>query len=428
MKISEFLLNYNAKATIKLFKWSLKKFFRFMYPEMEYKPFNNFEKIALRYLEENKGIKAHENNILRFKNANIDKPPKTLKQLLNGIKMYLMQNDIELTKRFWKNLNGRSRALKSMKAVTKDVIPSKEELKQILNNLSLRGRAFYLCLLSSGARIGEICELQLLDVNFKANPTEIFIKADSTKNHENRYSFISQEATEILKAYLKIRTQTINISKQRGKKIDLDSQLIFGLNTENAREMWNIALEKCGLDKKDERTKRTLLHPHVLRKYFRSKLNSTIQLDIVEAIMGHSGYLTEVYRRCTVKDLAVEYLKGEHFVTIFGDIGDTIKLQKQIEATEKKQKDSFEQNKILHTLYTEIKTDNEKLKTEMEKMKVAQQKGNEELLEQMTNHLLANPKILEHLFKNQFVAVKGKVEVVKPKNIKTEKFNASMYR
>ena len=349
---------------------------------MEYKPFSNFEKMALRYLEENKDIKTHENNILRFKNENKDKPPKTLKQLLNGIKQYLMENDIDLTKKFWKNLNGRSKALKSMKAVTKDIMPTKEELRRILNHLSLKGRAFFLCLLSSGARIGEICELRLLDVNFKTTPTEIFIRAESTKTYENRYSFISQEATENLKSFLKVRPQNINTSIKRNKKIDSNSQLVFGLNTENARDMWNTALKKCGLDQKDERTDRFLLHPHCLRKYFRSKLNIIMELDVVEALMGHSGYLTEVYRRCTIKDLAIEYLKGEHFVTIFRDLSDITKLQKQ----------TIQQNEALQIMFTEVKQQNQDLKREFEEYKKQNLKQISELVKELAKEMLSNPE------------------------------------
>lgn len=372
---------------------------------MEYTPFENLEKMALRYLKENKDIKTHENNILRFKNENKDKPPKTLKQLLNGIKQYLMENDIELTKKFWKNLNGRSKALKSMKAVTKDIIPTKEELRQILNQIGLKGQAFYFCLLSSGARIGEICQLQLSDIDYTKNPTKIFIRAEYTKTGENRFTFISQEATEILKSFLKVRTQHINTAISRNKKIDSNSQVVFGLNTENARDIWNNAVKKCGLAKRDERTKRLLLHPHVLRKYFRTKLSKTIELDVVEALMGHSGYLTEVYRKHGIEDLAVEYLKVEHFVTIFRDLSDITKLQKQ----------TIKQNESLRQMFYELQTENFKMKKELEEVKRLRAIPNDELMKQISDHLLSHPEILEKVFSSLFVAVEGKVEVVKKK-------------
>jgi len=41
-----------------------------------------------------------------------------------------------------------------------------------------------------------------------------------------------------------------------------------------------------------------------------------VPVDIVEALMGHEGYLTEVYRRYTERQMTEYYLKGEHLLTI----------------------------------------------------------------------------------------------------------------
>ena len=80
-----------------------------------------------------------------------------------------------------------------------------------------------------------------------------------------------------------------------------------------------MALHKSGLNGKDKSTGREKIHPHVLRKFFRTRLGAAgIQIDVVEVLMGHEGYLTEVYRRYTQEDLAKFYKQGEHVLQVFG--------------------------------------------------------------------------------------------------------------
>jgi len=54
-----------------------------------------------------------------------------------------------------------------------------------------------------------------------------------------------------------------------------------------------------------------------------------IPVDIVEGLMGHEGYLTEVYRRYSEEDLAKFYLRGEPSILIFAETGDVAKLRKE---------------------------------------------------------------------------------------------------
>jgi len=54
------------------------------------------------------------------------------------------------------------------------------------------------------------------------------------------------------------------------------------------------AVKRASFDKRFEYNnglKRFAVHPHVLRKFFRTKMGSVIPVDVVEALMGHEGYL-----------------------------------------------------------------------------------------------------------------------------------------
>ena len=67
---------------------------------------------------------------------------------------------------------------------------------------------------------------------------------------------------------------------------------------------------------RDDETNRIQLHIHQLRKFFRSQLALKCPVDIVEALMGHSSYLSEAYRRYTVKQMAEHYQNTEHLLYV----------------------------------------------------------------------------------------------------------------
>ena len=64
--------------------------------------------------------------------------------------------------------------------------------------------------------------------------------------------------------------------------------------------------------------------------------------------MGHEGYLTEVYRRYTVEDLAKFYLQGEPALLVFTESAEVIKLRQDVE----------ERNKSLQTLVAGLSNKN----------------------------------------------------------------------
>jgi len=68
--------------------------------------------------------------------------------------------------------------------------------------------------------------------------------------------------------------------------------------------LWE-ALRRAGLDQRDERTKRRLIHVHSTRKFFRS--NCGLPDALVHALMGHTGYLDESYLRANLKRAGEEY-------------------------------------------------------------------------------------------------------------------------
>ncbi len=203
--------------------------------------------------------------------------------------------------------------------------------------MPIQGKALYLTLVSSGMRIGEALQLRLSDIELERDPPIIRLRAEYTKTGNRRIAFISDEAKDAMIAWLKVREDYIRSSKDRNiglRKLYLASsgekQLddrVFPFSDFTARSIWKTALRKAGLDQRDKTTGRYLLHPQSLRKFFRT--HHKAEVDIREAIMGHEGYLTEVYRKYSEIDLARAYKDGVSGVLIFGDRIDIDAVKRQ---------------------------------------------------------------------------------------------------
>ena len=82
---------------------------------------------------------------------------------------------------------------------------------------------------------------------------------------------------------------------------------------------------------------------------------TVIPVDVTEALMGHEGYLTEVYRRYSLEDLAKFYKQGEHTLLIFAEAGEVSKLRAEIE----------ERNRQLQALVNGLIAENMELKNRL---------------------------------------------------------------
>ena len=89
-------------------------------------------------------------------------------------------------------------------------------------------------------------------------------------------------------------------------------------------------------------------------------MGSVIPVDVTEALMGHEGYLTEVYRRYSVEDLAKFYKQGEPALLIFTESGEVSKLKAEVE----------ERNKQLQTLVNGLAAENIELKERIAKVEL----------------------------------------------------------
>jgi hypothetical protein len=130
---------------------------------------------------------------------------------------------------------------------------------------------------------------------------------------------------------------------------------VYPFEPPTAYTMWHNALKKAGLGSRDKRTNHHKIHPHVLRKFFRTRLGAVIPVDVVEALMGHEGYLTQVYRRYSLEDLAKFYLQGEHALIVYTDAEEVGRLRQEVE----------EKSRQLQALVNGLTTENMDLKNRL---------------------------------------------------------------
>ena len=170
----------------------------------------------------------------------------------------------------------------------------------------------FLVLTSLGMRIGECLQLKISDIRLDEDPPQINLRPEYTKTGNRRTAFISQSAKQYIKEWLKNRQDYIRSAAKRGRfpRDPMDERMLPFSQT-NALIIWHNAIKKARLNERDCGTNRYKLHPHCLRKFFRTKLGVVIPVDVAEALMGHQGYLTQAYRRYGIEDLGKIYKEGK---------------------------------------------------------------------------------------------------------------------
>jgi len=323
--IEKYTKTIPSKSGQNSYKSNIKSYIRFLKPDPTFeKKHNRYIGIPLsneqkQFTEDyfKKG-RDYKDDVLNFVISLKGTPAKTINTKLAAVKGWLQYNDVEILQKHWKNILNK---IQGSRAVTIDKVPTKKELKKIMSTATVKDRALFLTLISSGMRIGEACKIKLNDI--KELP-KIKIRAEYTKSGNSRIVFVSPEATEAInewkeqrKDYLRVAVTRLNCVKPRidGKKPEriiksLDDDRVFPYATSTARVMWNRLIRKAGLDERDPSSGYHSLHVHCLRKYFSGNMNvAGMPSDIVESLIGHEDKLKRIYNLYTVEQLEEIYNK-----------------------------------------------------------------------------------------------------------------------
>ena len=362
-KVTEYINSYPKKRTRQSKRSGLISFFDHIYGRPEewvgkkkVKDITPYDVYSNKYLSEKRD---YIKDIIGYIASDDCPKGMGIKPYVSAIKEFLLFNDIELTQKQERMIRGRMPKGKRGRTKEDDMTP--EIIQKILAHSSLKLRTAILMMSSSGMRPGELTNIDIDDLDLDSTPPSIDLRASDTKGDERRTVYFSKEAKDSLIEWLKVRDQYIKSSERKGlvKMSEEEEKTSPGLikrgrskaNQNNKEkklfpftyktliEGWTNTISKAKVLKYDKETKRATLRPHQFRKFFRTQMAIVVPVDIVEALMGHSGYLTDAYRRYTAQQLQEFYLKGEPYLTIYkGEI--TQELQ-ELRKNSDEQKDTI---------------------------------------------------------------------------------------
>ena len=232
--------------------------------------------------------------------------PKTCRNWLNGIRVWLKENrvrniDWESVRDAFRSYVGKVRTLVNRDAITK------EQIVKILQASKLRERALICFAASSGLRVGDtIINLKLKHIkddlwDESLTCYMVEVPGEITKENLPHITFISAETAQYLRAYLRQR-------ELKGEEITPESFLFVRfdggpINASTIRNLWAEICRKAGIDRKKVmiRGKRMFgdklrtdshlynVRVHSLRKYFKTACSmSGVDRMASEAMMSHS--------------------------------------------------------------------------------------------------------------------------------------------
>lgn len=349
---------YNTK---KSYQGNINKYFKLINKDIEtYFNNNNLEQIeddlTIAYAELEKQ----------------DIPLLTRRTFFNSIKQFLGAFNKETkTLDFWDSLKAH---LKGASPISDEDVPNTKDIKIVLSHGNTLSRAMFLMMSCTGCRIGELLALYPEDIDLEEKPAIMKIKRsydrkkpghvkNYTKTKKPRICFLSDESVTAYNEWLKERPQYLKTAVAKSPFMkSMEDNRIFPMSDENAREIWANLVKRSGLYKIDSNTNRLTLHPHCLRKFFRSYFGHA---DLAEHFMGHATGMTRFYRNMKLEDLAKEYTKYMQNVTIFGsgpNIERVNNLQKQVNSLlEDNQKLRAEMNELKYKLLEEKVEKHEKI-------------------------------------------------------------------
>ncbi|MBY8998349.1 MAG: site-specific integrase, partial [Candidatus Thorarchaeota archaeon] len=350
VRLQTWLNTYRSSSTRGSYRNSLKNFFG----ASDDKELDDIsERFLDEYISGEKNNKDLEKVIYAFVTKEEEKghAPKTIWARASAVKSFLSEHDLEMGSSFWKGLK-RKRMKGRTDAVQEDHVPSNAELRRIIGFLPTVGKALFRLMATSGARIGEIMSLRVEDLVLE-HPTlapHVNFRRETTKSGKKRVGFMTPEAKEDLSKWLLERVDYFETAVRRSQwkkhyttpkdkwegKSKNDDRL-FPFEPVTGYHMWNTAVKRAGLLIRDKTTNRFTLRPHALRKWFRTRLGAVLKLDVVEALMGHEGYLTQAYRKYSKQDLSDFYVEHQEVLLLEIDIS-VSKLNNKVQEQEQQLK------------------------------------------------------------------------------------------
>jgi integrase len=151
--IDSFLSPYTAASTINIYRAVLRNYFNIIAsdPNTYFTPIHTNEE--------------YQRDVTTYFTSINNRPPNTIASYTAIVKTFLIDNGVELPTRFYKNLR---RKVSGSGSITEDEVPTPDQLKRIIMQMTISSKTYFLMLVSSGCRGGELLSLKLGDIDSRA--------------------------------------------------------------------------------------------------------------------------------------------------------------------------------------------------------------------------------------------------------------------
>jgi len=169
-----------------------------------------------------------------------------------------------------------------------------EDVQRIFAFCNPKKIGFYLALISTGARPGEILQVRKKDIETTGKRIKIRIEAENVKTKAGRSVYLTKEAGRNLIARL--------------KKLDSDD-LVWGTNQnphyslKNESSLFNKYTERAGFTEKYHSSKFRKITLYSFRSYFFGRAADVHREGYANRMIGHKGYLPQYDRMSEAKKL-----------------------------------------------------------------------------------------------------------------------------
>ena len=218
--------------------------------------------------------------------------------------------------------------LPKRKPIKIDKAPSIQEVRKMILGAKPRLGLLIHLLATTGLRSGEALSLKVENLDLEAKPPYLMVITE--KSNQIREVFLTRELTEALKNYLNGRESGYIFTTRDGRPLDKRNFL---------RDFMNLTI-KLGINRRDPSGRGWMIHPHSLRKFYKTRLEEAgVNFLVIETWMGHDIGVSGAYFRPSRKMLLEEWRKAEKALTLFSDEEDRLYEDRKIEELEKEIED-----------------------------------------------------------------------------------------
>lgn len=250
-----------------------------------------------------------------------NKAPLGALQVFNQLNKFFRLTDAGMTAREIQIVKNQ---LPSGGVQSEDGEISTDLIRAMMQHTDIKGKAVLLMLATTGVRIGELLKIKCTDVHFPTADvpmTHFTIRAKDTKNGQKRFVFCTTECTEAVREWIKVRGDYLTANAKRGLGLknrtdakDTSDDRLFPMSIKTVTELLAETMIKVtGSNARDEVTNRSLMHPHLFRKFFATQLSGEMNKDVIEYLLGHWTNLDNTYKKGVLPAQFVEqYMNAQH--------------------------------------------------------------------------------------------------------------------